>query len=268
MSAAMSEFPHLFSELQIEFVKNGELTGNIGDMMLVLSSYLEDDYQLRQIIRSETWYPKTVFVCSLFLPNLATLIVSGWPAYEHQVVLPVAYGAAILLALWMAGRYGLRSRPISYGFDWVKAHFPHFGWTVRLLAFSKFLKSLSALYASGVFIPTALQVASRVAGNQWIASKVASAVADIKAGGKLTNAFARVGIFPPLLLSMLRTGEETGNLSEVLTKLAQYYEDEAKIRLHISCKAIGVAALILVGILVGIQVISFYTGYFTQMLNF
>jgi type II secretory pathway component PulF len=201
------------------------------------------------------------------LTSAADYILKGPKAYFNEAFMPMIYVGLIVLAIYMFCRYAFRFKPFRYAYDTVKAFLPTFGWTVRLMAFSKFTRALSALYTAGVFIPTALSISGRVCGNQFIRSNVDTVVSSVKAGEKISTGMRKTRQFPPLMVSMLETAEESGNMSELLDKVTQYYDSEAKMRLHTTCITLGILATVVVGIIVGIKVVEFYSGYFNALLS-
>ena len=144
------------------------------------------------------------------------------------------------LASWVGYRLLMQTRAFSVILDTFKSYIPYFGNTVRMLAIAKFSRAFSALYSSGVLIPTALAVSARVSGNAYLGSLIGRAVNSINAGESLTGALAQSGVFPPMLISMVSTGEQTGNLDAMLDKVADFYEGEAQVRLHKSAIALSV----------------------------
>lgn len=267
LSEVMSQYPHIFSELQVEFIASGEQTGGLGDMMIRLADYLEQDYALRQMVKKETLYPKFVLVMTFLLPNLFIIIVSGMQAYIQEAVMPLVYLVACALGLWAAFRYAMRSMAFRFVVDTIKSYIPYFGLTVRMLAIGKFCRALAALYSAGVLLPTGMEISARVAGNQYIATLIMRAVAAIKSGLSIADSFRASGVFPPMFISMVGTGEQTGSIDEMLHKVADFYEDEAKLRLHQSIVMGTQLFFLLVGLIVGIIVIRFYTGYFSQIMS-
>jgi type IV pilus assembly protein PilC len=267
LSEGMLAFPHLFSTMQVEFVASSELTGGLGPMMNQLADYLEAEDALRKMVNKETFQPKMTFVLSFLLPNLVVAVVSGAQAYFESAVKPLI--ELLLMGGLLVGgfRYGLQSKPIAFVYDTVKSYLPYFGKTVRMLAIAKFSRALAALYTAGVAIPAAMEISSRVAGNQYLSSLIMRAVDSVKAGSDLSTAFSSTGVFPPMFLSMVHTGEETGNLDGMLHKVADFFEGDAQLRLQQSVKVLTTLMFLIVAAIVGVIVIRFYTNMFGAALN-
>jgi type II secretory pathway component PulF len=181
--------------------------------------------------------------------------------------MPLIHILEIMGIVYVSGRYALKSKEIAITYDTVKAYLPYFGTTVRMLGIAKFSRAMSSLYSSGVLIPTAVGVAARTTGNAFLRWQMLKTVPAMMAGSGLTEAFKRSGVFPSMFLSMLGTGEMTGNLDQTLTKLAEYYEAESEVRLHQSVQALNVLIFLLVAVMVGFVVIHFYEGYFNSIFS-
>jgi type IV pilus assembly protein PilC len=266
LSEGMAAYPHIFSNLQIEFVASSELTGGLGDMMNRLAAYLESEYRLRQMVQKETLYPKILFALSFMLPNLVILIIGSTQAYLASLR-PLFNLIALFGLCFVGGRYALQSSTLSYVYDTVKSYIPYFGKTVRMLAIAKFSRAMASLYAAGVQIPTAMEISARVSGNQYLSTLIHRAVVGVKSGDEMATAFRATGVFPPMFISLVHTGEETGNLDSMLDKAADFYEGDAEVRLHQSVKVLTTLLFLVVAGIVGFTVVKFYTGMFNSALQ-
>jgi type II secretory pathway component PulF len=250
LTHAFSEFPYLFSELNISMVAAGEEHGALDGMMLRVSEYLEKEFALREMIKRETFMTKIEIVAAIFLPPLFIWVVQGPHAYFQQVVHPALNIAAMILMAFVAIRIALKTDSVRISYDTAKAYLPWFGGTVRMLALAKFARSLASLYAAGVLIPRALEVSAMVTGNAFYSWKISGAVKNLMGGATLSECLRSTGAFPPMFLSMVNTGETTGSLDDMLGKIADFYEDQANTRLQASVKALGVVLLMAMGIVV------------------
>jgi len=268
LSEAMRAFPYIFSELQVEFVACGERTGGIAPMMNRLADYLEQDYQLRQIISKETLYSKMVFLAVIFLPNLVLIWLSGVKAYLDETLVPLLFLLAGGLGIFIAFRYALQSAAFRFVFDTFKSYVPYFGKTVRMMAIGKFSRALAALYSAGVQLPTGIEIAARVSGNQYLSTLIMRAVTALKAGEGLADSFRASGVFPLMFISMLSTGEKTGQVDDMLHKVADYFEAEGTMRLRQSIQVVNQIIYLILAFLVLLVCIKFYTGYGMQLQSY
>jgi type IV pilus assembly protein PilC len=265
LSNAFGEFPHIFSELNRAMISAGEESGGLDLMLLRISEYLEKEFALREMIKRETFMAKIELAASIFLPPLYVWVVSGWMAYFHQVVEPTLQISALLVMLFCAVKISFRSKFVRLTYDTIKAYLPWFGGTVRMLALAKFARAFASLYAAGVLIPRALEVAAKTTGNTYFSEKIAKATEALVGGATLSQALGTTGSFPPIFLSMVNTGETTGSLDAMLSKVADFYDGEAETRIHAVVKSIPVILLIIMGIVVLRILLKFWSGYGAQM---
>lgn len=268
LSEAMCGFPYLFTVLHRSMIAAGEMTGNIDEMMRTLADYLENEDGLRKTIKRETLQSKITFVAAMLLPTLVIAVVQGVGAYFHQTVVPlieliIAGGIIYAVGRWaLAGSIGLRT-----GYDTIKAFIPYFGQTIRLLSFARFCRAFSSLYKSGVLIPRALQIAASVSGNSYVSSALMRGMESLRHGASLTETLARTGVVPPMVISMVSTGETTGSLDATMAKAADYYESESAVRLHQSVVYLGFISLLIAAVIVGITLVHFYSGSYVAPYN-
>lgn len=264
LSDGMARFPWIFSEFHQAMIRSGEATGGLDTTFRRLADAMEQEIALRRTLQRETLQPKITLIASFLLPPLFYLFVGGIKAYFAHAVLP-------LLALLGAGagfaiinRLGMQQKR---GYDTLIANIPGIGGTVRLVALARFARALASLYAAGVSMPQAIQGAAEACGNAFLGAKMIRAIPDIEAGQGLARSLGKTGAFPPMVVSMIQTGEETGSLDAMMDKVAEHYEQDVVVRLHQTSVAVGTATMIIAGVIVGVIVIQFYTGYFTNILK-
>lgn len=263
LTEAMGEFPWVFTEFHLAMIAAGEQTGRLDVMMNRLSSALEQEYALRNSIKRETWYPCTTLLMSFLLPPLVVLVVNhDARGYFQQAILPLLVFGAALAAIYVVGR--LLSQ-FKTAYDWLIASLPGIGGAIRMIALARFARALASLYAAGVSIPDALRYAAAATGNAFMAKRMISAIPALQGGRGITEALMATNIFPPMVISMLGTGEQTGGMDTSMDKVAEYYEQELAVRLHQLGVTLGVVAMVIAGIRVAIVVGNFYTGYFDKM---
>ena len=263
LTLAMAEFPWIFTDFHRSMVYAGEQSGRMDVMMNRLSAALEQEYELRNIIKKETRSPAFTLLASFLLPDLVDLVVGRDPnLYFHDAVLPLLYVLLLALGIFVATK--LLSR-FKFVYDSLIAHLPPIGGAVRMVALARFARVLSSLYAAGLPIPEILKGAAAATGNAYMERRMISAIPAIEGGHGLTEALRATRVFPPLVLSMLATGEQTGSLDMTMDKVAEYYEAESVTRLHQMAVALGAFATMLIGIRVAMVLAKFYTGYLDKM---
>ena len=263
LTTAMSEVPWVFTEFHRAMISAGEVSGRLDTMMSRLSSALEQEYTLRNNIKRETWYPIVTLLMSFLLPPLVLIVVShDVHGYLVQAVYPLLFTGIALLAIYVVGK--LLSQ-FKFIFDAIISSLPGVGGAVRMIALARFSRALASLYASGVGIPEALKFSAAATGNAFMERRMVSAIPALQGGQGITEALRATRIFPPMVLSMLGTGEQTGGLDMTMDKVAEYYEQESAVRLHQLSVTLGAFAMIVAGIRVAIVLGNFYTGYFNKM---
>lgn len=263
LTVAMAEFPWVFTDFHRAMIGAGEQSGRLDIMMGRLATALEQEYALRATIKKEMWYPCMTLVMSFLLPPIVDVIVLHNPKlYFKEAVGPLLIFGAVVAALYIVTR--LLSQ-FKTAYDWLLSTLPGIGGAVRMIALARFSRVMGSLYAAGVGIPECLRAAAGATGNAYMEGRMIQAVPALQGGRGIAEALVATRIFPPMVVSMLGTGEQTGSLDMTMDKVAEYYESESIVRLHQLSVALGAVALVIAGIRVAIVVGNFYTGYFDKM---
>ncbi len=265
LTEAFAEFPWVFTNFHRAMIAAGEQSGRLDVMMARLASALEQEYALRAVIKREMTYPCLTLLMSFLLPPVVYLVVKhDVRMYFHAALLPLLDFSAVILAVYVLTRLASQFKAF---YDGLVANLPVVGGVVRMIALARFSRVMASLYAAGVSIPEALRSAAAATGNTYMERRMVSAVPALQDGRGIAEALVATRIFPPMVVSMLGTGEQTGSLDMTMDKVAEYYEQEAEIRLHQLCVSFGALMTIIVGIRVLMILIQFYTGYFDKMNN-
>jgi type IV pilus assembly protein PilC len=279
LSELMAFYPSLFSPLMIGMIRAGEAGGFLDRMCERLAEYSSNDYRIQQTIRRETWYPKLVLLASIVVPALPPIAIAFFTGKNVAAailysVLSMVPSFAVLGAIWGLWTFSNRMMPITAranalrtAIDQVKLILPIVGKTTRALATAKFCRSLGALQAAGTGVQGMIHMAANACGNAVIAQSARHIIPRLERGESMTDALTATKQFPPIALQMLRTGEATGNFDAQLEKAADFLEQDAETTIKQSVVAIGVFALVFVGIRVLLQLAAFYTGYFNNIFD-
>lgn len=263
LTTAMADTPWIFTDFHRAMISAGEVSGRLDTMMSRLSSALEQEYALRNNIKRETWYPIVTLLMSFLLPPVVLLVVShDVRGYLEAAVYPLLAAAGVVAGIYVVGK--LLSQ-FKFAFDAIISSLPGIGGAVRMVSLARFSRALASLYASGVGIPEAIRFSAAATGNEFLARRMLSAIPSIQGGRGIAESLTATRAFPPMVISMLGTGEQTGGLDEIMDKVAEYYEQESVVRLHQLAVSLGAFALIVAGIRVAMVVGAFYTGYFNKM---
>lgn len=267
MSDAMRRNPDLFTPLMLALVRAGESGGFLVDSLKAASDYAEREIELRNRIRRQTLYPKLVLAASVIIFAGANLIIGSITGTGGGLPNPLLSPAAmaiwipLVVGLWLYVRVGLKNPRIKLGYDRLITQLPAIGQVVEGLVMAKFGRAFGALYKGGVPVQDAVLLAADACGNTYLAERIRPASERLGAGQGITDSFRATGAFTDIVLDMCAAGEQSGNLDEMLTKVAEYYEDEGKTRSDQMATLLGVFCLLAVGIYVGFLLVQAYGGY-------
>jgi len=246
-SDALSQHPKIFNKLYVNMVKAGELGGVMELVLVRLADFQEKAQKLKNKVVSAMFYPVIVLVIAIAI--MAFLLVYIVPKFEQifadmlegkplpaltQFVIGTSNFVKENVLLIIAGVVGFI---VLYNFlsrlpkgrsiiDRVKLNMPLFGNLIRKSAISRFSRTLGTLVTSGVPILQALNITRDTAGNTVISGAIQNVHDSVKEGESIVAPLEKSGVFPPMVISMIDVGEETGQLPEMLLKVADVYDDE------------------------------------------
>jgi type II secretory pathway component PulF len=267
LSEAFREFPAIFRPLQITMIEAGEAGGMMDVIMNRLADYLEAEWEIRQEIRGKTLYPKLIFLASIFIPPIYLLFFHGpWVFLKYTLgqLLPglLPYGVLYVLFRYLCQYEGFRAF-----YDEVKLSVPFAGPAVRKLTVGKLTRALAMLYATGVSLPSALGRAAAACGNARFERSLKRVTPMLLRGEPLSAAMATTGLFSPVVLGMVQTGEHAGKMDGMLGKVADYQESEAKHGISQLITHLEVAFILGGCLIAGAQIVGFWQGYGHQVQN-
>jgi general secretion pathway protein F len=241
---ALARFPDIFSELYCNMVASGESSGALDIVLVRLADFLEYQDRLKKKIGASLIYPGlmvfvgfvvVMFIFTMVIPQIASIFEDAKQSLPliTEIVLDissfmVAYWWAVILAIILAIegiRRFLRSEIGKTWWDEKQLKLPIFGEIIRMVAVSRFTKTLSTLLKSGVPLLGGLGIVKAVVGNRTISGAIEKATTDLTEGQNISNPLKKSGQFPPLMTHMINVGEKTGELEEMLDKVAQHYEE-------------------------------------------
>jgi type II secretory pathway component PulF len=279
LSDVFERHRYLFPELQIAMLRAAEHGGMLEDTLKRLAEYLEKELALRRMISRLTLYPKLVLLSALFIlgrsfftdgiPAVSKLIVGsmgkaaygGWDYFLDTAFVLLVLGAGTVATIAVARTALFRSPVAREVWERLKLSVPGVGGVVRSFAATRFGRAFGAMYGAGVSLGAAVRVAGVASGSGLIAASVERAMDRVERGEPLSRALSSAGVFPALVLDMLRTGEQTGNLDTMMSKAADHLEGEAETRAHMYSHIFATAVYLLVAILVAFAVVRFWASY-------
>ncbi len=245
ISGALERHPEIFSSFYVSMVRAGEESGKLNDTFRYLADYLDRQYALTSKTRNALVYPAFViftFIVVMILmfvmviPKLSQIIIESGqevPLYTKIVIgvsdLVVNYGIFILLFFAIAGIYlwtlSRRESGKMY-IDRVKLGIPAAGNLFKKLYLSRIADNMDTMLSSGISIVRAIDITSDVVGNRVYKAVMKDAMEQVKAGSSLSGALEKHPEMPPIMIQMVKVGEETGSLGSILKTLAVFYKRE------------------------------------------
>jgi type IV pilus assembly protein PilC len=281
-SDALEKHPKIFNPLYVSMVRAGETGGMLEASLERVSDQLEKDDALRRQVKAAMAYPIVVltfavsvligliaFIVPVFvkvfkdfggeLPLITRITVkaSNLVTGSWYILIPVIVGIVIGFRKWRKSTWG---RP---QWDHVRLKFPFkIGDTVQKISLARWSRTFSALYAAGVPIMQAIEITGQTAGNAVLEKAMGDVIESVKSGGSIADPLKDTPIFPPMVAQMIAVGEETGNLDAMLSKVADFYEDEVAAAVKALTSILEPIMIILVGGIVGFIVVAMYMPMF------
>jgi type II secretory pathway component PulF len=150
---------------------------------------------------------------------------------------------------------------VREAYDTVKTTIPGLGGIIRMFVLAKFMRVYAALYRAGFSMSSTLEIAGESSGNVLMLNAARQAIPLVERGGLVSEALAKSGFMPPMAVDMFRTGETTGGMDQMLSKMADFYEAEAKLKSHQLALIFSAGVFLIVAFMVGMAVVRFWSGY-------
>ncbi|MHB8107223.1 MAG: type II secretion system F family protein [Candidatus Cryosericum sp.] len=281
LSTAMDGYPGVFSTLYTAMVRSGEASGNLGNSLLKMATFLEREAELKRKIKSATSYPLIVITASILiiiglfifvlpqfvgfltalnvplpLPTRITLGMSAFMVHRWYVIFG---GAAVI---YFGFRALLRTPRGIHWKDNVALKAPVIGPLVLKTSMGRFTDTLATLFGAGVPLISCLEMVGGTMGNTIVAATIDRVIASIKSGTALSAAMAETQFFTPMVIQMTAVGEESGSLETMLEKVAAFYQAEVDSATDNLTNAINPLLMIVVGGMIGWVLISLYLPIF------
>lgn len=274
-SEALEKHADVFSPLTINMIRAGEISGSLQKSVAFVAKNIEKNYQLTSRIKGALYYPIFVLsvafivgflVVTFILPKITVLIKDldvPIPWYTAALIwigdFMSQYWWAILLALVagiVAFIYYIRSETGRREWEVIVLKIPIVGTLARNIYITRFASNLSALLSGGIPVVHALMIVSEVIGNRVFQRVIVRAAEEVKAGGVMSTVFLRTPEMPPIVSQMIRIGEETGSLSQVLENVGTFYNQEVESTTKNLTTLIEPVLIVLLGIGVGVLVVG------------
>jgi type IV pilus assembly protein PilC len=285
LSEAMAHHPRVFSKLYISMVEAGEAAGILDVVLDRVAFQIEKETQIKRRVKGAMIYPTVVFtfatlvlvamlmfIVPIFakiftelhgqLPLLTRVVVSASDLLRARWYIIFPLVAALV---WGTLRYK-KSESGRQKWDQIKLRIPlKIGEVVLKITMARLLRTLATLVAAGVDIIKALEIAGSTAGNWLVEKALTEARIKVQEGVPIAEPLTNDPLFPPMVSQMVKIGEETGELEKMLSKIADFYEDEVDSAIQSLTSIIEPIMMIGVGMMVGVIIIAMYLPMFKMM---
>jgi len=278
---ALAKHPNVFSELFINMTKAGETSGMLDEILDRLATYLEKSAALARKIRSSLIYPAvvvtmailiTVFLLLKVVPTFKGIFdtLGGQLPLPTRILIGVSdlfrkyflFTLTFFVVLSILFKKYISTEKGRYNFDSFKLKSPILGPLFRKIAVAKFSRTFSTLVRSGVSILSALEIVSKTSGNKVLEYAIASSSKAVRDGEPISQPLSKSGVFPPMVTRMISVGEQTGQLEKMLSKIADFYDEQVDAATSALTSLIEPLVIAFLGIAIGSIVVALFLPIF------
>ncbi len=281
LSVGLGKHPETFPPLMINMIKAGEVGGFLDEVLVSVADNFEKDVKLRAQIKSAMTYPVVVFFIAILATTGMLLFIvpifagmfetlGGELPLPTQILVSLSEGLkvggpVILVALivfgWWWGKHK-NDHAVRAKIDPVKLKMPVFGPLFQKVAVARFTRNFGTMIAAGVPILQALEIVGETAGNLVIENAALAVRDSVRSGQSLTGPLNDHPVFPAMVVQMIAVGEDTGQLDEMLHKIAEFYDDEVEATTAQLTSLIEPLMIAFLGGIVGAMVVAMYMPIF------
>src|SRR5712691_4554314 len=284
LADALRKHPKAFSDLYVNMVAAGEAGGILDTILVRLAQFLEKNDAIVRKVKGAMVYPAVII--SVAVIAISVLLIFVIPTFQNMFAsvnleLPLPTRIVIglsnllknywwaILGVMGASVFGLtryyQTAPGRLQIDGLLLRLPVLGDVLRKSAVSRFTRTLGTLISSGVSILDGLEITARTAGNMVIHNAVMESRASIAAGETIAGPLQKSNVFPPMVISMIAVGEQTGGLDEMLSKIADFYDDEVDAAVSALLSLMEPIMIVVLGVIVGGMVVAMYLPIFDMV---
>lgn len=281
LANSMRKRKDVFPNLLTSMIDAGERSGNLDIILKRMAEYYEKETKIRGKIKSAMIYPIVLGVVAIIA--ITFILTSVMPTFvqmfeENNVDLPTStkmvlgtskmlgkYGIIIFLilvtAIILLGKY-LKSEEGQYKLSIINLKIPVIKKLTQKIIVSRFTRTMGIVSSSGMSLVTSLEIVASVVGNKIAEKELLKVKEKVLKGEGLGDSIMKIKIFPPMLASMVKVGEEAGSLDSILDKTADFYDDELEREIQTATALIEPAMIVVMGIIIGFLLISILTPMF------
>ena len=286
LSVALSKYDKIFPPIYIDMVASGEVSGALHEVLDRLASYMENEKSIKSKVKSAFIYPTVVLVVAIAVVFLMLIYVipKFIPIFEdmgEQLPLPTRMLlnlSEFMQTSWWMLIVGFLVMLIAIGIyrqtpmgrkqtDILKLKIPIIGDVISKSAIARFCRTLETLQRSGVPLIQSLGIVGKTSGNYVIQRAVENSITSLENGEGISAPLAESGAFPVLVTQMISIGEETGELEQILTKIADFYEEEVGIAVATMTSLIEPIITVFLGVLIGFIAVAIIMPMYEMMGN-
>ncbi|SQC06253.1 type II secretion system protein F [Clostridium perfringens] len=281
LASSMRKRKDVFPNLLTSMIDAGERSGNLDIILKRMAEYYEKETKIRGKIKSAMIYPIVLGVVAIIaITFILTFVMPTFVQMfeENNVDLPMStkmvlgtskmlgkYGIIIFLilvtAIILLGKY-LKSEEGQYKLSIINLKIPVIKKLTQKIIVSRFTRTMGIVSSSGMSLVTSLEIVASVVGNKIAEKELLKVKEKVLKGEGLGDSIMKIKIFPPMLASMVKVGEEAGSLDSILDKTADFYDDELKREIQTATALIEPAMIVVMGIIIGFLLISILTPMF------
>jgi len=284
LADALDKHPKVFTKLYVNMVAAGEAGGILDTILLRLATFLEKNDALVRKIKGAMIYPAVIF--GVAGAAVLILLIFVIPTFQNMFAaagVPLPLPTQIVIGLsqflqdyWWAlaagtvgGAFAIRQFYRTSGgqltIDSLMLRLPIVGDLQRKAAVARFTRTLGTLVSSGVSILEGLEITAKTAGNRVIHDAVMGSRASIAGGETISGPLKQSGVFPPMVVQMINVGEQTGGLDEMLSKIADFYDEEVDAAVSALLAAMEPLMIVVLGVVVGGMIVAMYLPIFDMI---
>lgn len=283
-SKALSHHKDVFPTIFISMVEAGEISGNIDLILNRLSTHFEKEYKIENKVKAALTYPMilvivcivvVVFLLTTIMPTFVSMysslgeelpqltkamiaISEGLKKYRYIYISIIVFIVFVVSAL-------TKNFKVKLKIDYFKLRIPVVKNLVLKVATSRFTRTLSTLLGSGIPLLKALETVSGVTGNTYIESLILEAKEDVRKGQALYQPLKQQGVFPPMVYSMIKIGEDSGSIDEILDKTADFFDEEVDAAVTRLTTMIEPMMIVFMAVIIGFVIIAMIVPMFDMV---
>jgi len=280
----LTKYPKIFNGFFINMVRVGEKGGKLEEVLKNLAAYLKKEHDFRTKVKGAMAYPAVILIAMVLIGALMMIVVVPkiTAMFEElgtdlpistQIIMGISnflkdnllLGAGILIIIIFLLFKFFKTKKGKYVVSWIFLNFPFFKKLTRKINSARFARSLSSLIESGVPIVEALVISSKTVNNVFYSESLMQISTEVKKGTNLKESLEKYDIYPILVSQMIGVGEETGELSSIINRLADFYEEEVKNITDNLTSIIEPILMLVIGAAIGFFAVSMIQPMYSMM---